>query len=111
MRGQSRRQRVQERDETTLDANEGSAAPLDDATGGTNGTASAVLADPTATRGKTGFVCTRVKGTAGDEDTPMILIRETRRVIQRFISIFMAEAVIGIFIYNDQAGIEALAFA
>jgi len=57
------------------------------------------------------FVCVRLSGAVGDDHTLGVLARERWRVVQRFVSTFMAEAVSGIFSGCDKPAIEALAQA
>jgi len=57
------------------------------------------------------FVCVRLPGAVGEGDTLDVLARERWRVVQRFVSTFMAEAVIGIFAGCDKPAIQALAEA
>jgi len=57
------------------------------------------------------FVCVRLPGVVGEEHTLGVLARERWRVVQRFVSTLMAEAVIGIFLGCHKPAIESLAQA
>jgi len=54
-------------------------------------------------------VCLRLSGAFGEEHTMGVLACERWRVVERFVSNFMAEAMIGIFSGCDKAAIGALA--
>lgn len=62
-------------------------------------------------RTATAWHCVRIKGAAGSENCNKLLVLERWRVVQRFVSTFLAKPVIGIFAGSDKAGIQALVVA